>query len=402
VRHLVALPEVLLGLVAAVIVGGVVSTGSGMVEAVLAGVATQAVVSLGAAVARLSRAEQAPQPVEGSTVVREVQQRDEGPPPYIRDLAEHLDRLVRDQADLHGQWRAATLATAEFRRGLVGELASTLADLQDQLRRGLAGVAEHIDASADAGRQPDPTPVDDDSTETGESQAYYRLLHEVRGIPRSLDLLHQFEAVVELRRRFFDVPAPLPLSGGWRTAPTTTLRYVDLIADHEPALVVECGSGVSSMWAGHALKAVGGNGRCVALEHDAAFREESVALVTRHGLDERVDVRLAPLRDRSEGTPWYDARSVEDLQDIDVLLVDGPPAATAPEARYPALEVLGPRMRTGGLILMDDTARPGEAAIVERWLSTGTVRMVDSSPDHKGWTLLEYTGGSGRVADRDS
>ena len=399
-RHVVALSEALLGLVAAALVGGVVGTVSGTVAGVFAGLATAAVVSLGAAVARLSRDGGPPQPVTGATPSQD-QPRVEAPTPLSRDLADQVDRLVRGQADLYGQWNAAHLATTEFRRGLVGELASSLDDLQEQLRRGLAGLAGQLEASVAAAAAPERMPEDDDADSIG-SKALYRVLHEVRGIPRSVDLLHQIEAIVELRRRFFDVAAPLPLSGGWRTAPTTTLRYVDLITDHQPALVVECGSGVSSMWAGHALRAIGGSGRCVALEHDAGFREESAALIARHGLGDQVDVRLAPLRDRPGSTPWYDPRSLEDLDDVDLLLVDGPPAATAPAARHPALEVLGPRMRAGGLILMDDTARPDDAAIVERWLSTDTVRLVDSAPDHKGWTLLEYTGGPGSGGSRDS
>jgi hypothetical protein len=52
---------------------------------------------------------------------------------------------------------------------------------------------------------------------------------------------------------------------------------------------------------------------------------------------------------------------------IDMLVMDGPPAATAPLARYPALPVLGNQLSPGSIVLLDDTYREEERLIVARW-----------------------------------
>ena len=86
-----------------------------------------------------------------------------------------------------------------------------------------------------------------------------------------------------------------------------------------------------------------GRGRLVALEHDARYAELSRALVTAHGLDDVVEVRLTPLIDQPVGGAtqrWYDTTALDDLDGIGELFVDGPPGETVPSARYPAIPLL--------------------------------------------------------------
>jgi hypothetical protein len=51
---------------------------------------------------------------------------------------------------------------------------------------------------------------------------------------------------------------------------------------------------------------------------------------------------------------------------IDTLTVDGPPAIR-PWARWAAVELLGPRISTGGTVLLDDGRREMETATAKRW-----------------------------------
>ena len=55
-----------------------------------------------------------------------------------------------------------------------------------------------------------------------------------------------------------------------------------------------------------------------------------------------------------------------------LLFVDGPPGSTGPFARYPVVEKLGSRMATGGIVVMDDTNRDDETAIVADWRALAT------------------------------
>jgi predicted O-methyltransferase YrrM len=105
-----------------------------------------------------------------------------------------------------------------------------------------------------------------------------------------------------------------------------------------PKVVVECGSGASTVWIGSALRRVG-EGRVIALENSADW----VAIVTgllQHQRLSNVEIRHAPMEPiqvAGHGQPWYSASAIADVEEIDLLLVDGPPRCTNKLARYPAV-----------------------------------------------------------------
>ncbi|MFC4561629.1 class I SAM-dependent methyltransferase [Nocardiopsis mangrovi] len=170
-------------------------------------------------------------------------------------------------------------------------------------------------------------------------------------------------------------PGPfMPALRDWAASPDILRLLVEQIRDRAPKLVVECGSGASSVWLGYALRRAG-SGRLVAIEHDERYAALSRDLVAAHGLSDIVEVRLAPLRDWSpqgDGTDaqrWYDVDALADLKGIDLLFVDGPPARTGPQARYPAVPVLLPRCSTDAVVVIDDTIRTDEQEIGDRWVA---------------------------------
>jgi predicted O-methyltransferase YrrM len=61
---------------------------------------------------------------------------------------------------------------------------------------------------------------------------------------------------------------------------------------------------------------------------------------------------------------WYDLAGVP--SEIDLLVIDGPPWALNPFIRGRA-EQLFDRIVPGGLVLLDDAARPGERVVAARW-----------------------------------
>ncbi len=67
--------------------------------------------------------------------------------------------------------------------------------------------------------------------------------------------------------------------------------------------------------------------------------------------------------------PWYDLKAVADLKEIGLVFVDGPPEATAPQARYPAVPALLPHCATDAVIVLDDTVRRAERDLSDRWLA---------------------------------
>lgn len=183
----------------------------------------------------------------------------------------------------------------------------------------------------------------------------------------------QLEAMVDLRA-LISARAPLPAMRGWALSPDALRLVVGEVFARQPPLIVECGSGSSSVWLGYAVQRIGA-GRVVALEHDERFLSLTRDLLRAHGLDDVVEVRHAPLAPWDGGgadaaaQPWYDVRAVADLDKIGLLLVDGPPGTIDAAARYPALPVLLPRCADDVLIVLDDTVRSGEGAVSDRWLA---------------------------------
>jgi predicted O-methyltransferase YrrM len=198
-----------------------------------------------------------------------------------------------------------------------------------------------------------------------------------RGLQNQQEVIHQESARLfqqgqhaERLSALLRLDRPLPPMRGWAASPDFLYTVARHALAARPGLVVECGSGSSTVVLARAL-ALNGSGRVVSLESDAGFAEATRGLLRDFGLEDRATVVHAPLKPVAAGgvrQPWY---AVEHLPDgpIDLLIVDGPPMETAPLARYPAGPLLLPRMRPGGTVFVDDAHRPEEKAAVERWLN---------------------------------
>lgn len=201
-------------------------------------------------------------------------------------------------------------------------------------------------------------------------------------------------------REFVRADPFMPALRGWAASPDVLRLVVRAIRARPRKLVVECGSGASSVWLGYALRQAGG-GRLVALEHDERYADLTRHMTAEHGLDDIVEVRNAPLHTwvpeepdapNPSGQPWYDRGAVADLVDIDLLFVDGPPYFTAAEARYPAGPVLLPRCSANAVVVLDDTSRADERAVSDRWLSANPDLVCDEVPVEKGAHVFTWRG----------
>lgn len=190
----------------------------------------------------------------------------------------------------------------------------------------------------------------------------------------------EVDALLQVHRRT-ELGDPLPLMGGWALSPRGMLQAIDLVTQPHVSLVVECGSGTSTLFLARALE-LKGSGRLIALEHLVEYLERTEQALQQHGLSEIAEVRLAPLEkidiDGMEYM-WYAVSSIADLNSIDVLLVDGPPGGTGDWARYPAYPLLRERLSTGAVIAFDDARRSDEKAIVDAWRDLGGLSQLASS-----------------------
>ena len=166
----------------------------------------------------------------------------------------------------------------------------------------------------------------------------------------------------------------LPGLGGWALTPSTLFSMVEEIEGRTgPVTVLECGSGTSTLFLALVLTRRGQGGRVVSLESDPDYAEETRGHLRRLGVDDVAAVVDAPLvpQQLPDGSTqsWFDLAGLPELPPVDLLFVDGPVGDTAQQARYPAVPMLGDRLAPGACIVLDDTNRPDERAILDRWVS---------------------------------
>lgn len=166
---------------------------------------------------------------------------------------------------------------------------------------------------------------------------------------------------------------PMPQLGAWAMTPATLVSAIDRIRSSSVQTIVECGSGSSTFWFATALEHRGGPGRIVALESSAEYAELTRTRLADFGLSHRAEVIHAPLVETAlpgrDPQPWYDLSGLPgDLTTIDLLFVDGPIGALAPQVRYPGFPLLADRLSAGSIVILDDTVRSDEQQILQLWL----------------------------------
>ena len=168
----------------------------------------------------------------------------------------------------------------------------------------------------------------------------------------------QTEAFIQLNS-LLKFTAPLPATRGWAASPDLLLTISQLVKENKPKLVVELGSGVSTL-----VVAKSGAKNVISFDGDAEYAEQTRTLLKQHGV-RGVEVRYAPLTAYRGGANWYDLNKFKDLKNIDLLIVDGPQGGDNSDARYPALEVLLNKLSSKAIVVLDDVNRTGERKLAE-------------------------------------
>lgn len=211
-----------------------------------------------------------------------------------------------------------------------------------------------------------------------------------RMAPRLTEATQAAVNAVALQSLGLEFPAFL---GGPSVDPFHARHLVDQLVACRPAVVVELGSGSSTILISQVMKRVCDPGyRHIAVDHDAHFLAVTERYARLNGVAERVEFHHCPLAPvPTVGLEWYSGLpALLAGSTVDLLVVDGPPAYLAgqEEARYPALPVLYPRLNTRCTILLDDANRPGERSILERWLRAYPEFTLTLLPEGKGLAVL--------------
>ena len=178
----------------------------------------------------------------------------------------------------------------------------------------------------------------------------------------------------------------LPGMHGWPISPDFALYLVELIDGNDYDLIIEFGSGTSTVIIAKALARIARqqHGKPatvqVAFEHLEKYHAQTQANLQHAGLLDAVQLELAPLADfkapNGSTYSYYSCHAAlhelaEQLSsDIKILIiVDGPPASIGKHARYPAVPSVLAGFKGAHIdILLDDYIREDEKEIVQLWL----------------------------------
>jgi hypothetical protein len=188
-------------------------------------------------------------------------------------------------------------------------------------------------------------------------------------------------------------PAPVQL-GGWAMDAQFGELVAQTIFDTRPALVVECGSGSSTVLSTSCLHALEQGGQVVSLDHEDEYAHKTRRLLQSSfspAEREATQVVHTPLKEYDldgDTYRWYDIPDdLFEANSIDLLVVDGPPEHLNAQARFPAVPVLEPYLSESCVILMDDGNRSDERAIARHWAETLDA-SIQHIPNNKGaWVL---------------
>lgn len=267
-----------------------------------------------------------------------------------------IEKIEQRLGDLIREARSDSRFANDIRK-LIGELAESL--------------AIEFDRTREASRSRDAAILEDVRSRLADSrdqtlEAFQR--HSLTSRSDHAHALNELEAWDNIREMLQGHPR-VPEFRGWAVSSELGAFLMRSTIEREPDLVVELGSGSSTVLFAAALRA-SGRGKVIAIEHDERFADTTRRHLDRWGLQDWADIIHAPLGpvtvDDAEFS-WYQIPDRVLDQPIDFLFVDGPPGSSSPLARYPAMPLLEPRMSDHAMVVLDDASRPDEREVVARW-----------------------------------
>jgi len=292
---------------------------------------------------------------------------------FSADLHSFSESLSNQTNDVSNRVTAFSKGILEYVSQLELDLDAVTSDL-DTVSSGLDKVTNTLDRMTDKVES------------VGDSIRKARDLADQKAQRYRDEVLTQVSGVVGIYQ-VLQPRVPYPGFGGWAIDGGCARHFVSKILTDRPQVIVEMGSGLSTILAAQALDLIGIEGQVISLEHDESWVEHTKSIVEQHGVAHRCRVVHAPLVDTvvdGKSYKWYDLTKVELPEQIHLVLVDGPPKSTGPLARYPAIPLLYDRLRTGATVLIDDAARPDEREALARWAEMYPALSVNFVEGSKG------------------
>ncbi|HEX8269188.1 MAG TPA: hypothetical protein VF581_04795 [Flavobacterium sp.] len=182
-------------------------------------------------------------------------------------------------------------------------------------------------------------------------------------------------ALTQLLKMFNDQTF-VPLTS-WSVSPKEVLHICNDIILNKRKSIVEFGSGFSTICIAQLLKINKVEARFITVENQVSWAEDLKVMLKKFDLADFVQIITAPIADVPADLAlggqrkWYDVDFLTEgfasVQNIDVVIVDGPFGGTTPFARYSAIPYLKEKMATDFSVFLDDSSRNDETRIASEW-----------------------------------
>lgn len=228
----------------------------------------------------------------------------------------------------------------------------------------------------------------------------------------TLNATKQIEAFLGVQN-YFHTGELIGNMHGWPISPDFALYLIELLETNDYDLIIEFGSGVSTVIMAKTLAKIASHRQGkrkteqIAFEHLERYHADTSAKLKQAGLAEAVQVVLAPLQPyTAPNGNIYSYYSCNDTlaayakrpqsEGLRILIVvDGPPASTGKNARYPALPIVISHYVDAHVdLVLDDYRRDDEKEIAQFWLadvqSTGQQANITEIKLEKEACLLSF------------
>lgn len=320
---------------------------------------------------------------------------------FVRDYHTATQQV---QASLQAQLLKAQAETAELVKKHKQQVQALQADLRKaiqamdatQLTQALQPLTEGIDTLAHALKQQNTElgeKIDNQNAKLFEkidiqSSTLVKVRKHLESTIKkeTLNATQQLEAFLNIQS-FFLHGEYQPLMHGWPLSPDFALYLIGLLAKNDYDLILEFGSGTSTVIMAKALARLNGTRRSakavqVAFEHLEKYHAQTCAELQAAGMADAAQVVLAPLQlytaPNGNTYPYYACHEkLAELACSDLaasrkilVVVDGPPESTGKHARYPALPAVLSHFKNSAIdFLLDDYQREDEKEVGNLWIN---------------------------------
>lgn len=217
-------------------------------------------------------------------------------------------------------------------------------------------------------------------------------LYEGRIKSRLDSLLLEVQNTIALNGMGFRFPV---FFGGWSVDSFLAKRLIQHLLESEPVLIVELGSGSSTILIAKCMETLGRrNYEHIAVDHEARYLGLTKHSARLNEVEDRIVFLECPM-EKLPGSEhlWYGGL-LPHLEGklIDLLLVDGPPGPLQKDSRYPALPQLLPYLSANCTVILDDTSRVDEAGIAKRWADSLPGFSLEFAEEGHGHAVLTRCG----------